>query len=137
MNVTRQTISRWEADEVIPELDRLIDMCSIFSCTLDTLVRENLLDKGGIYSEIKIRKVASFKMASYIIISPDPETDVLGYMENWAEKSGLKKVYPDFKLIGWDFPYLSQEQKHRFGLRGYVAAVLFPIILNPNVGGPK
>ena len=30
MNVTRQTVSRWESDEVIPELDRLIEMCSLF-----------------------------------------------------------------------------------------------------------
>ena len=24
MNVTRQTVSRWETDEVVPELDRLL-----------------------------------------------------------------------------------------------------------------
>lgn len=27
MSVTRQTVSRWEADEVIPELAKLVEMC--------------------------------------------------------------------------------------------------------------
>lgn len=30
MSVTRQTVSRWESDEVVPELDRLVEMCGIF-----------------------------------------------------------------------------------------------------------
>ena len=27
MRVTRQTVSRWEADEVTPELAKLVDIC--------------------------------------------------------------------------------------------------------------
>lgn len=126
MNVTRQTVSRWESDEVVPELDRLVEMCGIFSCKLDTLVREDLSDQGGIYSEIRIKRIAPFRMASYVIISREPESDALGYMERWAENSGLKKVCPEVKLIGWDFPFVSQEQQNRFGLHGYVAACVIP-----------
>ena len=84
MNVTRQTVSRWESDEVIPELDRLIEMCSLFSCNLDALVRENLAEQSGIYSKIKIRRVAPFRMASYVMITPEPENDVLDYIERWS-----------------------------------------------------
>ena len=29
MEVTRQTVSRWETDEVVPELDRLLCMCTV------------------------------------------------------------------------------------------------------------
>lgn len=126
MEVTRQTVSRWESDEVIPELDRLVELCTLFSCKLDALVREDLADKSKIYSDIKIRKVAPFKLASYVIISPNPEADALGYMERWAEKSGLKREYPEVKLIGWDFPFVSQEQQNRFGMHGYVAACVLP-----------
>ena len=32
MNISRQTVSRWEADEVTPELDKLVELCSMFSC---------------------------------------------------------------------------------------------------------
>lgn len=126
MNVTRQTISRWESDEVIPELAKLVDMCSIFSCRLDALVREDLSVYSKIYSEITIKRVAAFKMASYVMISPNPEDDVNGYMERWAANCGLKSACPDAKLIGWDFPFVSPEQQNRFGLHGYVAAYVIP-----------
>lgn len=126
MNVTRQTVSRWESDEVIPELTKLVDMCAIFSCKLDALVREELSVQSEIYSEIQIRRVAAFKMASYVMISPNPEDDVNAYMERWAINSGLKTAYPDAKLIGWDFPFVSPEQQNRFGMHGYVAAYVIP-----------
>lgn len=126
MGVTRQTVSRWETDEVIPELAKLIDMSSFFACKLDALVKGDLSAQGKIYSDIKIKRVASFKMASYVMISPNPEADVNGYMERWAENSGLKVAYPEAKLIGWDFPFVSPEQQNRFGMRGYVAAYVIP-----------
>lgn len=126
MAVTRQTVSRWEADEVVPELTKLVELCSVFTCKLDALVREELSLKDSIYSDIRIKKVAPFKMASYVMISPNPEDDVNGYMERWAVNSGLKKKYPDAKLIGWDFPFVSPEQQNRFGMHGYAAAYVIP-----------
>ena len=54
MGVTRQTVSRWEADEVTPELSKLVDMCSIFSCKLDALVREEMAAQSVIYSDVFI-----------------------------------------------------------------------------------
>lgn len=41
------------------------------------------------YSEIKVVTLPRFKIARYVIISPNPENDVISYMDNWAEKSGL------------------------------------------------
>lgn len=135
MNVSRQTVSRWEADEVVPELNRLVEMCEIFACKLDALVREHLSDRSEIYSEIRIKRVAPFKMASYVIISSDPESDALGRMDRWAESCGLKKVCSDIKLIGWDFPFVSQELQNRFGLHGYVAACVLPDDFNTDCQG--
>lgn len=126
MNVTRQTVSRWETDKVVPEFAKLVDISSVFSCNLDALVKEELSAQREIYSDIKIKRVASFKMASYVIISPNPEDDVNGYMERGAVNSGLKNACPDAKLIGWDFPFVSLEQQSRFGMRGYAAAYVIP-----------
>ncbi len=39
MSVSRQTISKWESDSCYPEMEKLILMCELFSCDLDTLVR--------------------------------------------------------------------------------------------------
>lgn len=126
MGVTRQTVSRWETDEVIPELAKLVDMCSVFSCKLDTLVKEKLSAQSETYSDIQIKRVAPFKMASYVMISPNPETDVNRYMETWAINSGLRAACPEAKIIGWEFPYVSPEQQNRFGMRGYAAAYVIP-----------
>lgn len=111
---------------MIPELAKLMDMCSVFSCKLDALVREDLPSQSGIYSEVQIRRIAPFRMASYTIVSPNPENDANGYMQRWADSSGLKAAYPNANLIGWDFPFVTQEQQHRFGLHGYVAAYALP-----------
>ena len=43
-----------------------------------------------------------------------------------GQNSGLTRICPDVKLIGWDFPFVSQEQQNRFGLHGYVAACVIP-----------
>ncbi len=126
MSITRQTVSRWEADEVTPELAKLVDMCTIFSCKLDELVREDMSGKKAIYSDVTIRKIAAFRMARYVIISPNPEDDVNTYMKKWAKKCGLLDQFPDAKLIGWDFPFVSPELQNRFGMRGYVAAYVLP-----------
>lgn len=122
MNVSRQTISKWESNESYPEIDKLIELCDFFSCKLDELLREDMAARSDIYSDIRIERIPAFRMARYLIISPNPEDDVNGYIENWARKNGIAEP----KLIGWDFPHVSSEQKNRFGLRGYVSACILP-----------
>lgn len=124
--VTRQTVSRWETDEVTPELAKLVEMCSLFACSLDALVREDLAAGSKIYSDVTIRSLPPFRLAGYVMISPCPENDVNGYMDRWAGESGLKTAFPAAKRIGWDFPFVTPEQQNRFGLRGYAAAYVLP-----------
>ena len=63
MSVARQTISRWEADEIVPELNKLVALSDMFSCKLDALVRQNMDACQELYSEVTIRKVNAFRMA--------------------------------------------------------------------------
>lgn len=126
MNVSRQTISKWEAGEITPELQKLIDMCELFACKLDALIREDMFADEDIFSPIVIRRMPAFRMARYLMVSPNPEDDVQAYMEAWARRSGLLACKPDAMRIGWDWPYVTQEQQSRFGLRGYVAAYVLP-----------
>lgn len=126
MSVSRQTVSKWESDEIVPELNRLIALSEMFSCKLDALLRENLMDLGEIYSEITVKTVKKFRMARYVMVTPNPENDVNHYMEVWAQRSGLLALNPNAKRIGWDFPFVSFELQNRFGLRGYVSAYILP-----------
>lgn len=126
MSVSRQTISRWEADEITPELNKLVILCDEFSCKLDALVKEDMAACDEIYSEISIKHIKAFRMARYVMVTPNPEDDVNSYMDNWARHSGLLTLRPDAMRIGWDFPYVSSELQNRFGLRGYVAAYILP-----------
>ena len=48
-----------------------------------------------VFSEISLTTVEKFKFARYVIISPNPEDDVMGYMERWAKNSGLLH-YPGY-----------------------------------------
>lgn len=41
MNVSRQTVSRWETSNTFPEVETLIKLCSLFECDMDTLVRKD------------------------------------------------------------------------------------------------
>ena len=81
MSVSRQTVSKWETDEITPELNKLILLCDLFSCKLDALIRENLTDHNEIYSAITVKTIKGFRMARYVMITPNPENDVNRYMD--------------------------------------------------------
>lgn len=42
MEVSRQTISKWEACSSYPEMEKLLQLCELFSCTMDDLMRGNM-----------------------------------------------------------------------------------------------
>lgn len=138
LGVSRQTISKWESGDGCPEIPKLLELCSIFSCTLDDLLRQDMAARASIYTPVEIRRVEGFRMARYVMISPNPEDDIQAYMTTWAERSGLTG-FPGYRpvMIGWDFPYVSQEQINRFGLRGYGCACILPEDFEPECGGAE
>lgn len=138
MGVSRQTISKWESGEAYPELPKLVELCEIFSCKLDTILRVDMSARLSIYSPVRILKVPAFSMARYLMVSRNPEDDVNAYMDRWARASGLLDT-PGYtpKRIGWDFPYVTPEQKSRFGLRGYAAAYILPEDFETNCPGAE
>lgn len=106
MQVSRQTVSKWELDAAYPEVDKLLELCELFSVSLDSLLREDMTAYDGSYSDLRIQKTDGFKYTVYTVISRDPETDAVERMRSAAMRSGDDT--PD--IIGWDFPHISQEQ---------------------------
>lgn len=67
LGVSRQSVTKWEAEKSYPELDKLLKLCRIFDCTLDDLVQ------GDLTSRLPESEVAP----------PDaPPTDACGYDEH-------------------------------------------------------
>ena len=135
MGVSRQTVSKWETGEAIPEVDKLLELSKLFSCTLDALLKEDMAPQVDYYSPVSIVTVPAFILGRYVIISPQPENDVQMYLDKWAKWSGLYEHTPKPRQIGWDFPFVSMEQQNRFGLRGYVAGWILPEGFEPRCPG--
>jgi len=122
MGVSRQTISKWEMDSAFPEMEKAFVLCTLFSCTLDELLRENMNSDNEAYINIRIEKVQPFRYVKYAVISGAPEDDAIAHISNWAVSSGIEKP----QIIGWDFPNVSQEQVNVYHMHGYETACILP-----------
>lgn len=60
MDVSRQSISKWENGESYPEMEKMLKLCSIFHCKLNDLVHENMSDIDSLDEDIKM-SVVKFK----------------------------------------------------------------------------
>lgn len=45
LGVSRQAVTKWEAEKSYPEMDKLLKMCSLFDCTIDELVQGDLTER--------------------------------------------------------------------------------------------
>ena len=42
VNVSRQSVSKWEMDQALPQIDKILQMCSIFGVTADELLQDGV-----------------------------------------------------------------------------------------------
>lgn len=52
LGVSRQSISKWESDIAYPETEKLIELGKIFDCSMDYLLKEDVMEKGGAQDSI-------------------------------------------------------------------------------------
>ena len=127
LNVSRQTVSKWEMDAAQPEMSKAMELCRIFSCTLDNLFREELDQWDSAYSDLRVETVPAFRYVRHVVISPTPEEDAIDRVTSIARQHGVERP----RVIGWDFPCLSQEQINVYHLHGYCAAWVLPEGITP------
>ena len=123
MGVSRQTVSKWEMDAAFPEMEKAIALSRFFNCSLDELMKEDMNSSNKAYSDIKLVHLEPLSYVRYAVISPEPEDDAINHMERWAKKNQIER--PD--IVGWDFPFVSQEQTNVFHMHGYCAACILPV----------
>ena len=83
LGVSRQSVTKWEAERSSPELDKLLKMCRIFDCTLDDLVQGDLTKSRGGDGGAQAQAVPA-----------GPPQDVCGYDEHqrgmaWKVPTGI------------------------------------------------
>ncbi len=127
LEVSRQTISKWEMDAAMPEMEKALELCGIFNCSLDDLFRNELDVCDSAYTNLRTEIVPAMRYISYSVISTDPEGDALNHVFGIARENGVDKP----RVIGWDFSFLSQEQINVYHMHGYTAAWVLPEGLTP------
>ena len=60
MDVTRQSVSKWENGESYPEMQKIMKLCDVFHCKINDLVHENMVDIDSLDEDIKM-SVVKFK----------------------------------------------------------------------------
>lgn len=77
MEVSRQSVSKWEHGESYPEMEKIMKLCSIFHCKINDLVHEDMVDIDSLdeaikmsvvkFKEEKQRKIKGISKAIYIL----------------------------------------------------------------------
>ena len=127
MSVSRQTISKWEMDTANPEMDKALELCKVFNCTLDNLFRDEMDKRSDKYTDLRIEMVPGFRYVEHTVVSTDPEGDAIDRVYKYAKENGDENP----KVIGWDFQKLSIEQINVYNMHGYTAAWILPEGITP------
>ena len=122
LGVSRQTVSKWESDAAFPEMEKALALAKLFSCSLDDLLMGDMGTVDDAYSNLRVETLPAMRYVEYAVISLDPETDAIAHVEGWAKGAGIEKP----RIIGWDFPFVSQEQINVYHMHGYAAACVLP-----------
>ena len=57
MNVTRQSVSKWENGESYPEMSNIFELCKVFNCKLNELIYPDMSDISSLDEEIVMNVV--------------------------------------------------------------------------------
>ena len=102
MNVSRQSVSKWENAEAYPEMNNILELCKIFNCKINDLVHSDMSDINSLDEEI-IMNVVKFNEKK------QKEVKTLSYVISLIGKIGsivLKVVIPFIILIMLLAPYV-------------------------------
>lgn len=60
LNVSRQSVSKWETGESYPEMNNILELCKIFHCSINDLVNNSIIDADLLGEDIKVN-IVKFK----------------------------------------------------------------------------
>ena len=129
LDVSRQSVSKWETGQSVPELDKIVRLADLFGVSVDELVRDGdapqpqpEAEQQVVYVKPRLSKV---QIAGVVLL-------VLGLLNAaW----GAVTSYPIWMLLSSlvvviSLPFLLC-RKHPFLAAGWVAVALSLVFLNP------
>ena len=57
LDVSRQSVSKWENGNAYPEMNRIVELCKIFHCSINEFINENIIDFDSLDEEVKMNVV--------------------------------------------------------------------------------
>ena len=108
MHVTRQTVSRWEAGTVLPDIDKISDIASILNVSCDYLLKDEVSEEDMTVTKGVSRLLQNLKgrtvRFSFFDEEGDPDlfnTDcrILDFEGNWVKVEAVTKKGKIEKLL--------------------------------------
>lgn len=85
LNVSRQSVSKWESGQAYPEMDKVIQICQLFNVSVDDLLNQDI-------KELNNNKAAKSNINKFI-------DDVLNYISKTIELFSILKFKEKVKCI--------------------------------------
>lgn len=107
--VTRQTVSRWEAGSVLPDIDKIPDIAEILGVSCDYLMKDDVTEEGSASPKYRISRLLQETVGKRVRLQFfDEEADVdlyntvctvTGFEGSWMKVCAEKKKGNIEKLI--------------------------------------
>lgn len=114
LSVTRQTVSRWEAGSVMPDIDKISDIADLLGVSCDYLLKDDVVEEETVNSRGISRLLKDVKGRMVILSFFDGEADVdlfntdcriIDYEGNWmkveadTKKGRIEKLLPVSSIL--------------------------------------
>lgn len=139
LEVSRQSVSKWETGQSVPELDKLIKLADLFGVSVDALVREGETPQSAPEAppaaapETKIvyverRRLSGTQTAGAVLLALGLLSVILGVAV--SGNSGTYTAMAGAGMVVLGLPLLLA-RKHPFLFTGWVVLAVSCLILNP------
>ena len=94
LDVSRQSVSKWESGQTYPEMDKLLSLCKIFKCTLDELTNDEISQEEMLTNS---KKKNTFRSAIYDMLEFINKS--ISMLKAMSFKEILKMLFELFILV--------------------------------------
>ena len=100
LNVTRQTVSRWEAGTVLPDIDKIPDIAAILNVSCDYLMKDDVLEEESVTANpvSRLLEETAGKTVRFTFFEDEADWDlfnndcrILEFQNNWIKVEAVTK----------------------------------------------